>query len=99
MRRDLLHSSRLSICSTLFAAFDALLDPSAIPMALKATFGQPNSVPLHFCLTIPLSAVISWSSAVSMAEQLSFNSLLVSGTFVFDDLLVCLRPTVSTVDP
>ncbi|KAG0762198.1 hypothetical protein G6F62_002864 [Rhizopus arrhizus] len=99
VRRGLLDSSKPSICSTLFKAFDALLDPSAVSMALKATFGQPNPVPLHLSLTLPLSAVISWSLAISIAEQRSFDSLLVSDAFVFDDLLMCLRPKVSTVDP
>ncbi|EIE80086.1 hypothetical protein RO3G_04791 [Rhizopus delemar RA 99-880] len=99
MRRGSLHSSKPSICSTLFKAFDALLEPSAISMALKATFGQPNPLPLHFCLTLPLSAIISWSSAVSIAEQQTFVSLLVSDAFVFDDLLMFLRPKMSTVDP
>ncbi|EIE83979.1 hypothetical protein RO3G_08684 [Rhizopus delemar RA 99-880] len=46
-------------------------------MALKTTFSQPDPVPIHFCLTLPLSAVISWSSAVSIAEQRTFDSLLI----------------------
>ncbi|KAG1050398.1 hypothetical protein G6F43_007328 [Rhizopus delemar] len=98
MRRGSLHSSKPSICSTLFKAFDALLEPSAISMALKATFSQPNPVPLHFCLTLPLSAIISWSSAVSIALQQTFDSFLVSNAFVFDDLLMCLRPKATTMD-
>ncbi|KAG1454843.1 hypothetical protein G6F46_002882 [Rhizopus delemar] len=77
VRCGLLHSSKPSICSTLFKAFDALLDTSAVSMALKTTFSQPDPVPIHFCLTLPLSAVISWSSAVSIAEQRTFDSLLI----------------------
>ncbi|KAG1138278.1 hypothetical protein G6F37_010760 [Rhizopus arrhizus] len=99
VRRGRLDSSKPSICSTLFKAFDALLDPSAVSMALKATFGQPNPVPLHLSLTLPLPAVISWSLAISIAEQRSFDSLLVSDAFVFDDLLMYLRPKASTMDP
>ncbi|EIE83121.1 hypothetical protein RO3G_07826 [Rhizopus delemar RA 99-880] len=57
VRHGLLHSSKPSICSTLFKAFDALLDPSAIAMALKATFGQLYLVSLHLSLTLPLSAL------------------------------------------
>ncbi|KAG1055189.1 hypothetical protein G6F43_002838 [Rhizopus delemar] len=76
VRHGLLHSSKPSICSTLFKAFDALLDPSAIAMALKATFGQLYLVSLHLSLILPLSAASTVDPRPVMIGYDRVNSLM-----------------------
>ncbi|KAG1229190.1 hypothetical protein G6F35_002156 [Rhizopus arrhizus] len=92
LRRGLLQQNRPSLCALLFRAFDTLFDSATVSSALNSTSEQPAAIPLIYSLSLPLSAVVQWTSEFSMQEQKSFDTVLVQDAFEHVVELSCLRP-------
>ncbi|KAG1487848.1 hypothetical protein G6F54_012411 [Rhizopus delemar] len=52
----------------------------------------PTAIPLDYSLSLPLSAVVQWTSEFSLQEQKSFDTVLVQDAFELVVGLSCLRP-------
>ncbi|KAG1153812.1 hypothetical protein G6F37_010016 [Rhizopus arrhizus] len=95
LRRGLLHSRRPGICSILYRAFDSLFGKTLIVDKLNVPLDQSPHLSPTFCLFLPLSAVVSWSTQIHTKVQNTFDSLLVQDAFFYNNGLLCLSPRSS----
>ncbi|KAG1197257.1 hypothetical protein G6F70_006771 [Rhizopus microsporus] len=58
LRQDLLHSSRPSLCSLWFRAFDIFLSLQKYKLSLGADISQPTQIPASVSMVLSLSEVI-----------------------------------------
>ncbi|KAG1584451.1 hypothetical protein G6F48_007876 [Rhizopus delemar] len=75
-----------------FLTFDFLFDSATVFSALNNTSDLPTAIPLSYSLSLPLSAVVQWTSEFSLQEQKSFDTVLVQDAFELVVGLSCLRP-------
>ncbi|KAG1132285.1 hypothetical protein G6F38_013309 [Rhizopus arrhizus] len=62
LRRGLLHEYRPGLCSILYRAFDSLFDRAMVSKKLNVPLDQPPQLTSDFCLSLPLSATMPFSS-------------------------------------
>ncbi|EIE86810.1 hypothetical protein RO3G_11521 [Rhizopus delemar RA 99-880] len=96
LRRGLLHEYRPELCSILYRAFDSLFDRATVSKNLNVPLDQPPQLTSDFCLSLPLSATVSWSAQIKPSVQHSFDTVLVKNAFFFDPVLQCLIPLSSS---
>ena len=96
LRRGLLHEYRPGLCSILYRAFDSLFDRAMVSKELNVPLDQPPQLTSDFCLSLPLSATVSWPAQIKPSVQHSFDKVLVKDAFFFDPVLQCLIPLSSS---
>ncbi|KAG0777450.1 hypothetical protein G6F22_011865 [Rhizopus arrhizus] len=96
LRRGLLHEYRPGLCSILYRAFDSLFDRATVSKNLNVPLDQPPQLTSDFCLSLPLSATVSWPAQIKPSVQHSFDTVLVKDAFFFDPVLQCLIPLSSS---